>query len=148
MTSDSDVTPARDEIHCALDVFSASLTPEEITHRIGTQPTIVRRRGSRPRPGAGPKDGLPENQWEWNPDASVPLTLDAQLDAIWTALGSRAQAFRDLSEAHVVVDILIEHHGDGLSLGWAMVERHVLMAAALGASISVDEYDYTRENYM
>lgn len=71
------------------------------------------------------------------------LTIGAQLDAIWTALGSRAPAFRDLSDAHVVVDILIEHYGDDLSLGWAMAERHVSMAAAFGASISVDEYDYT-----
>lgn len=95
MTSDGAVTRARDEIRCALAVFSASLTPEEITDRVGTQPTVVRRRGSRPRPGAGPKDGLPEHQWIWNPDAGVALTMGAQLDAIWTALGSRAPAFRD-----------------------------------------------------
>jgi hypothetical protein len=145
MSSGGEAADARDEIRCALAVFSASLTPEEITDLIGTQPTMVRRRGSRPRPGAGPKDGLPEHQWTWQPDASVALTVDAQLDAISTALGSRAQAFRDLPDARVVVDILIEHYGGWLSLGWAMAERHVLMAAALGASISVDEYDYTSE---
>lgn len=39
--------------------------------------------------------------------------------------------------------IVIEHYGHDLSLGWGLDRRHVELAAALGASLDIDEYDYT-----
>lgn len=135
---------ASEETRCRLFVVSDSLAPEVVTGRTGTQPTTARHRGYRPRPGAGPRDGLPEHQWIWEPDDSVALTLDAQLDAIWIALKTRAAQFRDLGpEGRVVVDIVIAHYGADLSLGWRMHERHVSAAAEFGGSINVSEYDYT-----
>lgn len=136
-----------DEIRCRLVVFSPRLRPEDVTARSGMQATTVRHRGYRARPGAGPKDGLAEHQWIWEPDDDVTLTLDAQLDAIWSAIGPSAAAFRNLQpEARVVVDIVFEHYGSELSFGWELHERHVAMASALGASVSVDEYDYTGDD--
>ncbi len=86
------------------------------------------------------------HKWTWQPAETVAHSLDAQLDAIWDALGLRANAFKGLPvDAEVVVDIWIEHHGDDLRLGWALDQRHVTRAAAFGASIGVDEYDYTEE---
>lgn len=41
---------------------------------------------------------------------------------------------------------LIEHYGDDLFRGWVMAARHVSMAAAFGALISVDEYNYTESH--
>ena len=137
----------RDEIHCRLIVFSPRLRPEDVTAGTGVEATIVRHRGYRPRPGAGPKAGLPEHQWIWEPDNDVAQTLDAQLDAIWSAIGSSAAAFRNLQpEGRVVVDIVFYHYGNELSLGWTLHERHVAMASGFGASISVDEYDYTGDD--
>jgi hypothetical protein len=80
----------------------------------------------------------------WQTDDSVERSLDAQLDALWSALGSRADAFRSLSPgAEVQLGIWITHRGSELSLGWILDRRHVAAAAAFGASIGVDEYDGT-----
>jgi hypothetical protein len=53
-----------------LDVVSASLTREEITKRIGTQPTKVRCREAGRAAAQGPRMGSPEHQ-SWRPAASV-----------------------------------------------------------------------------
>jgi hypothetical protein len=74
----------------------------------------------------------------------VERSLDAQLDAIWAAHGSRAELFRNLpADVSVRLAIWITHCGDDLRLGWAMDRRHVSHAAAFGASLDVDEYDAT-----
>ncbi len=138
------MTKTRDEIHCELAVVSKRIMPEEVTDRIGMRPTLARHRGDPTARGNDSGYGLPEHQWIWTPNEGTALTLDAQLDAIWTELGAYTHAFRDLgAEVRVVIDILIEHYGTALSLGWVLHERHVAMAAAFGAMISVDEYDYT-----
>jgi Domain of unknown function (DUF4279) len=130
-------------VRCALFFSSETMRPEEITERVGIQPTVQRIKGQ-PRKG-NPAKPVVNHQWIWKPDEEgVERSLDAQLDAIWAALGSRADAFKSLrADAEVVVDILIEHYGDDLRLGWALDRRHVSAAAAFGASIDVDEYDYT-----
>jgi hypothetical protein len=43
----------------------------------------------------------------------------------------------------VVLEIVIEHYERALSLGWVLDRRHVELAAALGASLDIDVYDYT-----
>lgn len=132
-------------VRCALVVYSETLSAAEITQRVGIQPTEAKIKGQ-PRKG-NPAMPVVNHQWKWKPDEeSVERSLDAQLDAIWDALGARADVFKGLpADAEVMVDIWIEHYGDDLRLGWALDQRHVTRAAAFGASIGVDEYDYTED---
>jgi hypothetical protein len=132
---------ARLVVRCELAVFSDAVEPDAITERIGIQPSVTRRRGDLIRTG-GPQ--VPNHQWVWHPDSGVEQDMDSQLDALRAVTISRVDSFRKLQgEADVVLAIVIEHHGDDLSLGWVLDRRHVALAAALGASIDVDEYDYT-----
>jgi len=84
------------------------------------------------------------NYWVWKPPDHVEAKMEAQLDAIWDELGAKTEAFRRLPPgARVALEIEIYHHGPELRLGWTLAQRHVVMAAAFNASLSVDEYDYT-----
>lgn len=132
-----------EEIRCSLCIVSGDIGPDELTAMVGVAPTTTQRRGE-PRSSGAPGRTVAVNQWVWRPPGEVKALLNAQLDAIWSALGSRADAFRELpTGAHVVLDIAIYHRGDQLRLGWTLAQRHVAMTAAFNASMSVDEYDYT-----
>jgi hypothetical protein len=71
--------------------------------------------------------------------ADVPAELDAQLDAIRRAVEGRDRAFKALqSLASVTIEIIIEHRGVDLTLGWSLDDRHVteehqLASAKVGA---------------
>ncbi len=126
---------------CALGVFSAAYPPDEITARVGITPTRARVAGDLIRAG-GPT--VPKHLWLWEPPAQVPNELNAQLDAVRSVIAGRAALFRELgSEAEVEIAIVLEHYGRQLLLGWHLDQRHVQLAAELGAHIDVDEYDYT-----
>jgi hypothetical protein len=82
--------------------------------------------------------------WFWEPPTQVPRELNAQLDAVRSVTAGRAALFRELgAEAEVEVAIVLEHYGRQLLLGWRLDRSHVQLVAELGASIDVDEYDYT-----
>lgn len=134
-----------EEVRCALTVFSDTVTAAEVTAHVGVEPTNQMVKGE-PRRGR-PNMVVASHQWTWEPGETVAHTLDAQLDAIWDALGSRADAFKGLpAEASVGVDVWIVHRGRELSLGWVLDRRHVSHAAAFGALIDIDEYDATDED--
>ena len=134
---------AWEEIKCALVVSSSSLSPAEVTARLGVDPSIQRTKGAA-RSG-NPRLPVVTNQWIWQPDMTDGQSMDIQLDAIWAALSPRASAFASLPpDTEVVLDIVIFHRGSHLRLGWALAARHIAAASALGAAIGVDEYDYTR----
>ncbi len=71
--------------------------------------------------------------------ADVPAELDAQLDAIRRAVEGRDRTFKALqSLASVTIEIIIEHRGVDLTLGWSLDDRHVtdehqLASAKIGA---------------
>lgn len=136
---------ARTEVRAGIVVFSDNMSPAEIAAHVGIEPTEQSIKGE-PLPGKRTRRVVvARHRWAWRPDGTE-RSLDAQLDAVWTALGSRADSFKRLpTDAEVVVDIWIEHHGDDLRLGWALDRRHVSAAAAFGASIGVDEYDCTED---
>ena len=122
-------------------MFSASLEPHVIAERVGVRASNARRQGDLIRPG-GPS--VLNHQWVWRPDAQIPWDLDSQLDAIAAMAADRVEAFEGLkNEAEVVLSVVIEHLGRGLTLGWSLDRRHLELAAALGASLDIDEYDYT-----
>jgi|SRR5665213_2899249 len=131
------------EIKCSLAVFSDSIDAAAVTTCVGIEPTIQRVKGE-PRSPKRPDVVVVSNQWVWRPGEAVERSLDAQLDSIWAELGPRAEAFVSLSlEATVQLDVWIAHRGEDLSLGWSLDHRHVAMAASFGASVNVDEYDFT-----
>jgi uncharacterized protein DUF4279/anti-sigma-K factor RsiG len=126
---------------CVLGVFSEWSRPDEITARVGVTPTRSRVAGELIRPG-GPT--VPKHMWLWEPSTDVPRELNAQLDAIWSAIAGRAPLFRELASNGVVeIAVVLEHYGRHLLLGWALDRRHIERAAELGANIDIDEYDYT-----
>lgn len=137
---------ARTEIRCGIVVFSDSMGPADVAAHVGVEPTEQSVKGE-PLPGRRSRSVVvARHRWAWRPGSSVDRSLDAQLDAIWAALGSRADSFRSLpADAEVVMDIWIEHYGDELQLGWRLDRRHVSAAAAFEAAIGVDEYDYTTD---
>jgi hypothetical protein len=82
--------------------------------------------------------------WLWEPSTDVPRELNAQLDAIWSAIAGRAPLFRELASNGVVeISVVLEHYGRHLLLGWDLDRRHIERAAELGANIDIDEHDYT-----
>jgi hypothetical protein len=127
-------------------VFSCTLTAAAVTEQVGVKPTTQRVKGepvSNFELRAVPVY-VPNHQWIWQPDDTVDLSMDAQLDSIWAALGSSAEVFKSLvPDAAVVVSLVINRGGSHLTLGWALARRHVAAAAAFGAMIDVDEYDDT-----
>lgn len=141
--NDGATKPARNSLsaRCTLGIFSETCTPDEITARVGIEPTRSRIAGELIRVG-GPT--VPKHLWLWEPPSEVPRDLTAQLDALCSVTAGRAPLFRDVgSEAEVEIAIVLEHYGRELLLGWHLEQRHVQQAAQLGASIDVDEYDYT-----
>jgi Domain of unknown function (DUF4279) len=131
------------EVRCSISIASDTLTPKEVTTSVGVEPTKQRVKGE-PISAERPNTLVASHLWVWEPDDSVDRSLDAQLDAIWLALGPRASRFKDLpAEVMVRVSIWITHYGKELSLGWALNQRHVGRAAAFGASLDIDEYDET-----
>jgi Domain of unknown function (DUF4279) len=134
---------AWEEVRGSITVFSDTVTAAEVTACVGIDPTRQRLKGE-PISAKRPHIPVASHLWVWQTDDSIERSLDAQLDALWGALGSRADAFRSLSpKAEVQLGIWITHCGSELSLGWTLDRRHVEMAAAFGASIGVDEYDAT-----
>jgi Domain of unknown function (DUF4279) len=126
-----------------LGVFSHEVPASEVTAHVGIEPTVQRVKGEA-RLGRNREMVVASHQWVWKPDSSVEQLLDPQLDAIWSALRAHAEAFSTLPpEAKVTLSIWMVHRGTELSLGWVLDRRHVAAAAAFGASIDVDEYDYT-----
>ena len=134
---------AWEEVRCSISIASDTMAASEITVLLGVEPTRQRIKGE-PISSKRPNIPVASHLWTWQPDDSVERSLDAQLDAIWAAHGSRAELFRSLpSEVKVRLAIWIAHHGEDLRLGWVLDRRHVAAAAAFGASIDVDEYDDT-----
>jgi hypothetical protein len=134
---------AWEEVRCSISIASDTMAASEITVLLGVEPTRQRIKGE-PISSKRPNIPVASHLWTWQPDDSVERSLDAQLDAIWAAHGSRAELFRSLpSEVKVRLAIWITHHGEDLRLGWVLDRRHVAAAAAFGASIDVDEYDDT-----
>jgi Domain of unknown function (DUF4279) len=128
-------------IKCDLRIVSEILEPEEITARLGIEPTRARRAGELIRAG-GPT--VPMHLWVWAPAAGTPPNLEPQLDALWSVTDGREQVIQEFGEGtHVEVSLVIEHHGPELLLGWSLAARHVERVAQLGARLDVDEYDYT-----
>jgi hypothetical protein len=146
MSSTSEGAPwerAWTEVQCSLNVFSHDVSASEVTAHVGIEPTVERVKGEA-RPGRNREMVVASHQWVWKPDSSVEHLLDPQLDAIWSALGSHAEAFSSLPpEAKVTLSLWVIHHGTELSLGWVLDRRHVAAAADFGASVDVDEYDRT-----
>jgi Domain of unknown function (DUF4279) len=133
--------PDRPRVSCELAVFSESVEADAVTTRVGVDPAETRRMGDARRSGKG---RVKNHQWIWRPCSDVPRNLDSQLDALRAMAIERVEAFKALqNEARVVLEIVIEHYERALSLGWVLDRRHVELAAALGASLDVDEYDYT-----
>jgi hypothetical protein len=134
---------AWEEVRCSISIASDTMAASEITVLLGVEPTRQRIKGE-PISSKRPNIPVASHLWTWQPDDSVERSLDAQLDAIWAAHGSRAELFRSLpSGVKVRLAIWITHHGEDLRLGWVLDRRHVAAAAAFGASIDVDEYDDT-----
>ena len=133
------MTDTTTEVKCALAIFSADVEVAEMTARIGIAPTIQRTKGDPIRPGAT----VASHQWIWQPPDAATLSMDEQLDAIWSVLGPRANEIASLAPAcKVVLDFEINHHEDDLDLGWVLDARHVAAAAAFGAWMDFDEYNY------
>lgn len=134
---------AWEEIRCSISVFSDNVTAAQITGCVGVAPTKARIKDE-PISAQRPHIRVPRHIWTWQVDDAVERSLDAQLDALWSALGSKADAFRRLPPgANVQLSIWITHCGTELSLGWSLDRRHVAAAAAFGAAIDIDEYDDT-----
>jgi Domain of unknown function (DUF4279) len=136
---------AWEEVRCSITVFSDSISVAEISDYIGIEPTRRRNMGE-PVSAKRPEILVARHMWIWQVGDSVERSLNAQLNELWGALGSHADKFKDLpSGTNVQLDIWIAHRGSELSLGWVLDWRHVLAAAAFGASINVDEYDDTSD---
>lgn len=136
---------AWEEVRCSVTVFSDSTTAAEISDYIGIEPTQERIKGD-PISAKRPGTLVASHMWVWQVGDSVERSLEAQLDELWSALGSRADRFKNLPPgANVQLDIWIIHRGSELALGWVLDRRHIAAAAAFGASINVDEYDGTEE---
>jgi hypothetical protein len=134
---------AWEDVRCSITVLSDSMSAAKVTEAIGVEPTRQRIKGEPVSPKR-PNIPVASHMWVWQVGDLVERSLDAQLDEIWNALGSHASKFKGLpSDAKVQLDIWITHRGSELSLGWALDRRHVVAAAAFGASINVDEYDDT-----
>jgi len=131
------------EVRCSISIASDTMTSKEVTTSVGIEPTRQRVKGESIS-AKRPDTLVASHLWVWEPDDSVDRSLDAQLDAIWLALGPRAPRFKDLpTEIMVRLSIWITHYGKELLLGWALSRQHVDLAAAFGASLDIDEYDAT-----
>lgn len=134
---------AWEEVRCSISVASNTVTAAEIARLVGVAPTRQRTKGDAIS-DKRPNTRVASHLWIWRPDDSVAPSLEAQLDAIWGALGQYAQAFSALpEEVKVRLALWIVHRGDDLRLGWGLDRRYVAYAAAFGASLDVDEYDAT-----
>jgi hypothetical protein len=88
------------EVQCSLNVFSHSVSAREVSAHLGIEPTVQRVKGEA-RLGRKRKMVVASHQWVWKPDSSVEHLLEPQLDAIWSALGSHAEAFLSLPAEHM-----------------------------------------------
>jgi hypothetical protein len=137
------VRRAWEEVRCSITVCSDSTPAAEISGHIGIEPTRERIKGE-PISVKRPETLVASHLWVWQVGDSVERSLDAQLDELWSALGPRADKFKDLPpDTNVQLDIWITHRGSELALGWVLDRRHAVAAAAFGATINVDEYDET-----
>jgi hypothetical protein len=134
----------REDVQGALAVYSDTISASEITSLIGIEPTEQRVKGQPVRGKRNRKITVVSHQWIWQPNDSIERSLDAQLNAIWAALKPYAEVFQHLPpEVDILLDIWISHYGSEIWLGQKLDKRHVTAAAAFGASISIDQYDFT-----
>ncbi len=118
-------------------ITSETLSPAEITRRVGFEPTATHGKGKCLHKQLAP---MSKTRWRFEPHASLPESLDRKLVLLLDEIdGSAGRVAALAAECTVAVGICYEGYKDWLG-GWAASPATIERLAALGANVELDLY--------
>ena len=136
-------------VEAAVRVFllitSETLSPDEITRRVGFKPTATHGKGKCLHKHLRP---LAKTMWRFEPHMSLPESVDRKLDLLLDELDAPTELAEDgpapriaelAGECEVAVTICYEGYKDWLG-GWGAGPGTLQRLAALGANVELDLY--------
>jgi hypothetical protein len=128
-------------VEAAVRVFllitSETLSPDEITRRVGLKPTGTHGKGKCLHKHLRP---LAKTMWRFEPHMSLPESVDRKLALLLDELDGAAPRIAELAgECDVAVTICYEGYKDWLG-GWVAGAGTLERLAALGANVELDLY--------
>jgi hypothetical protein len=126
-------------IEAAVRVFllikSKNLSPDEITRRLGLEPTAAQAKGTQLHKGLAP---LAQTLWRFEPHKTLPEEVGRKLDLLLHQLDGAAPRIAALAtECDVTLTMCYEGCKEWLG-GWTADARTLKRLAALGCSLELD----------
>lgn len=143
LQSDIDTyTPANSQTRVRLTLLSESLSPDEISERLGLAADRSWRLGERRG-----RSRVNQRYHGWQLDSKLPAdaSTEEHLDELLSRLTPRARALQRLTAdrgAVVSARLWISHHIDNWNPGIEILPRHLALIARLGVSLALDIYVY------
>ena len=128
-------------VEAAIRVFllvkSEELSAEEITQRLGLEPTTSQPKGERLHEKLKP---LTQTRWQFEPDKDLPEELGRKLDLLLDQLeGARERIAKLAKECHVAIHICYEGYKEWMG-GWVVQTTTFRRIAELGVHVELDLY--------
>jgi hypothetical protein len=124
---------------CGLRIFGDGLPLDEISERLGVQPTRVRRKGERPKPGS--KTIWPDDGWFFSSSLPESEPLHRHIDAVWSVMKPRVEYLKALKE-RFKVDVFCGYRSNcdhaGIEVPPRSLEMFVALEIPFGVSIIVE----------
>lgn len=131
------------EVRVYLRVSSRELSADEITARVGLQPTETRSIGE-PITNRAPARTYKEHRWMLEPQAGLPGSVEEKITALLDAVeGASGQIAALRPACDLLVTVVFSGWGGNPQFGaFNLVRESVRRLAALGAELSVDLYAF------
>ncbi len=121
----------------SLRIWGEALDLDDISRQLGVQPTMVRRRGERARPGSPVSK---DDAWHFTVSLPEERPLHEHIDELWRTIRS-AKAFLKELKKSVRVDVFLGYRSNcdhaGVQVPWTSLEMFVELEIPFGISVIV-----------
>ncbi len=131
--------PAISETHVSVRFYGDDLEPDELTERLGAQPTSNARKGEIVRSKDGRERTEKTGRWVFRVERREPGDLDSQIQELFGALASDLATWRELSKRHgpdLFVGLMLRDSNEGIEVGY----ETLALLTERGITLSLDVY--------
>jgi hypothetical protein len=127
-----------DEVHyfrfsATLRIHGDDVPFEEISQRLGVQPTHIHRKGERRRPRS---PGYPDDAWQYQPSLSETEPLERHIEALWQVVRPAVDYLKGLKQ-RLKVDVFCGYRSNCDHAGFEVSHKCLEMFTALEVPFDV-----------